>query len=200
MRKLIKFFWEIFSGVDMTVAILVFTITSVIFKSGFNWTVLLCAVVLSHLPDADMIPYVFLKRLFNVKFRIPSHRVIGHHPLFLYPVVMVLILWLGGEMRSQLLVVAILCLTAHFIHDSVEPQGFHWLSPFSWKRTRIEWLGVSRVPTRIWARIHLEKGRTYNKTTGAEFFDRVDPSNHLQKVVWAFSVFALFFFYLTSVF
>lgn len=197
MKKLLTFAMQVGMGVDMIVAMIAFLISSFIFGIEFSWIGLGCAIIFAHLPDTDMIPYMILKKIFGVKFRLPSHRLIGHHPLLVIPIVVIpLYYFVPGIMGPYLASIALIALIGHFAHDTMEPQGFHWLSPFYWGRITLYGESLKFVPVRVWVRIHLSKGKTYGKNAASEIIERADPIEHHQKLIWWIIVIAVIGYYL----
>lgn len=182
-------------GIDMIVAMVAFLASSIIFHMGWSWVGLGAAIFLAHLPDLDLIPYVILKKVFGVKFRLPTHRTIGHHPLLVIPTVVVILYLFGGIMTFYFMTIAIIALCGHFIHDSMETQGFHWLSPFSWKRITLYNFSFAKVSAVKYIRIHLQKGKTYGRNAASEIIERADPIERGQKFIWWVCIILIFSYY-----
>lgn len=99
----------------------------------------LLTIAAAHAPDGDFIPYKILRNHLRYK----SHHIIGHHPVFLIPLAGIAGWLIGGWYGVSLAVTAI---TLHFVHDSMQVQGIHWLSPFIWRRWSLRGFRLRAVP------------------------------------------------------
>ncbi len=129
--KLIHILAQIVFAVDTIAAIIAFMAITSFYGTAPQWKYFALALAFSRLPDLDMIPYLLLQKRFGLR----SHWVIGHHPV-------AFILTVGGYIavkgfpsgQSYLATLLIVIVMAHFVHDSVQPQGMYWLWPFKWSR------------------------------------------------------------------
>ena len=82
--------------------------------------------VLAVLPDFDIIPAI----LTNQKGIENHHTTLMHRPLFLIPAAALVAYALGGSAWE---LVAILCVSWHFLHDTppLSPGGIAWMWPIS---------------------------------------------------------------------
>jgi len=152
-----------------------------------DFNLLLWSILFAHLPDVSMAIYPFCKKWAISKFGIPSHRSLTHHPLLVIPAVVAVCYLLApvlGYSISMFIVLAISNLLMHFIHDSIEPQGMHWISPFSWKRITLKNGFPQYVPEDVWYKIHWEKEKKYGVSSRDEFTERADEVSVSQKIVW----------------
>lgn len=76
---------RILFGVDMALGCFNYVAWSWIAGQRFSTLFLFLSIFSTHFPDADMIPYLFLRG----RYRLVSHWVVGHHPLLLLPFVAV---------------------------------------------------------------------------------------------------------------
>jgi hypothetical protein len=138
----VKLAVRILIGVDMTIGILLYLTISILFGEKFSVIFLAVTIFFAHFPDADMIPFLFLRK----KFDLVSHQPIGHHPLILVPLTGAVGHWIGGPYLSALMAISTLY---HFVHDSAEEVGLAWLSPFSKKRWSLLGGWPRRVPDKF---------------------------------------------------
>jgi len=137
---------RIFFGVDMALGLFNYAVWSWLFGQPFNIWFLLLSLLSTHLPDADMIPYLMLRR----RYGIISHWIFGHHPLLVLPLTagisyLVLKIWMSGAAGYG--AVLMTCgVFLHFAHDGFHKLGFSWLSPFSFKYYRFSGGKFSAVP------------------------------------------------------
>ncbi len=193
MKKLIV---GVIFGIDMIFAMILFVVLSMAYKQH-DLSLLFWSVFFGHLPDVSMAVYPFCKKWAINKFGIPSHRPLTHHPILVIPLVIIVCYFLSpafGYPTSMFIVLAVSNLFVHFVHDSVEPQGMHWLSPFSWGRFTLKNWVPEYVPRDTWYKIHWEKEKKYSASSKDEFAQRVDKVPQLQKIVWGV-VFLITIFY-----
>lgn len=111
---------------DLCIGVLIYIGTSVVFGEPFNSGYLAAALSFSLFPDLDFIPYILLRK----KFQLVTHRFI-HYPIFFGAIGLILI-WISPYLG----ILFLLCTLAHFVHDtlsdtSASPLGVQWLYPFS---------------------------------------------------------------------
>ena len=111
---------------DLCFGVLIYIGTSTVFGEPFSSGYLAVALLFSLFPDLDFIPYVLLRK----RFQLVTHRFI-HYPILFGAMGLILIL-----ISPYLGVLFLLCTLAHFVHDtfsdtSVSPLGVQWLYPFS---------------------------------------------------------------------
>jgi hypothetical protein len=84
---------------------------------------------MAHFPDLDLIPFLMVRN----NMRIPSHWIVGHHPIIIIPLAGIIALITGHFLELgawYLFSIAVFDVFLHFIHDSIQYQGLHWFSPF----------------------------------------------------------------------
>lgn len=127
---------RILFGIDMSLGIVIYVLTSWIYGESFDAFILFFSIFFSFLPDMDFIPYLILKK----KMRLISHWIFCHHPVLFIPIIAAAgwcsSVWHGSD--KYILFIALSGITAHFIHDSWNEVGLHWFSPFSWKHYSLE--------------------------------------------------------------
>lgn len=109
----------------------------------------------------------------------------GHHPLIVTPLAAALGAAIGygvGQMCYGV-TLAVIATIAHFCHDSIQPQGLHWLWPFTWRRHRLTLTGFKEVPENVWLPIMLAKDRA-RSTTSDEFTSRSSPVSWAHVAAW----------------
>lgn len=187
---MIRFFLRILFGVDMIFAMILYVVFSLIYQN-YDFTLLLWSIFFAHLPDVSMAIYPFCKKWVINKFGIPSHRPLTHHPVLLISAIAISCYFLApvlGYSISMFILLAVSNLFVHFVHDSIEPQGMHWISPFSWKRITLKNGFPEYVPENIWHDIHWEKEKKYAMSSKDEFTQRADKVSVVQKIAWGIIV------------
>ncbi len=134
-----QFAARILFGADSSFGLAVYLSVSLIFGEKFNLYVLIFSVFCAHLPDLDMVPFILFKKYATRR----SHWVFGHHPLLLTPAAAAAAYFAGEKLglnSDYLATIAGAGVFLHFLHDTMEPQGLHWLSPFRWyPHITLEW-------------------------------------------------------------
>jgi hypothetical protein len=129
---------RIFFGVDMALGFLNYVAWSWAMGQRFNIVFLALSILSTHLPDWDMIPFLLLRK----RYRLYSHWIVGHHPIFVLSIVV-----LGSYFAAKAWAPGVVGYTAgmitcgvllHFLHDTLNPIGFPWLSPFSLVHFRLQ--------------------------------------------------------------
>lgn len=144
LRKLGPFLMGVILGVDMGIGLIVFWVFGVITKEVSITNLLFC-VFMAHAPDLDMALYMV--PTIKKKLPYPSHRVIGHHPVLILPLFIIIGMWALVFLPVETWVLqGIILLAAHFVHDMTDSTGLHLISPFSWKRWRLDTKGIHTVP------------------------------------------------------
>src|SRR6202012_5798391 len=72
---------RILLGVDVAFGCFNYVAWSWLAGQRFSALFLILSILSTHLPDVDMIPYLFLRR----RYQLVSHWVIGHHPVLFLP-------------------------------------------------------------------------------------------------------------------
>lgn len=155
---------------------------------GFSLIILAWSVFSAFFPDLDIIPYLFLRKKLSLK----SHRVIGHHPLIVLPLIAVLssgVAQIVHEPPINFVMIGIAGTFLHFIHDSVCPEGLHWLSPFLWQRFALDTNGITSVNPEVFQKRVAEIGQNFSQ----QFFDRQEPIRWLNVVIWILLFFLILF-------
>lgn len=126
-------FLQLFFGIDTLVALASYTALTIVLNAHPSIFILFLSLMFAYLPDFDLFIFFLFRRKFNWK----SHWVIAHHPIIIIPLTSVLAYFIATICQIDKLYLISLFLIdvlAHFLHDSMHPIGFHWFSPFSWKR------------------------------------------------------------------
>ncbi len=113
----------------------------------------------AHSPDGDFIPYMLIKR--HLQYR--SHHTVGHHPVLLIPLAGI-IGWAIGEWYG--LTLATSAIVLHFVHDSMQVPGIHWLSPFSWRQMSLHGFRPRLVPEKERVQFLENLGKRWDKGDG----------------------------------
>jgi LexA-binding, inner membrane-associated putative hydrolase len=137
---------RIFLGVDMALGLFNYAAWTWLFAQPFNISFLCLSLLSTHLPDADMIPYL----MFRKRYRLISHWIFAHHPLLLLPLV-ALVSFIAAKIYAPAAVGYTVTLITtgvflHFAHDGMHIHGFPWFSPFSLARFRFRDGQFSAVP------------------------------------------------------
>lgn len=150
-----RFLTRIFFGVDVALGILIYVFGSIIFgESKFNIWFLGFSLFCVHLPDFDFIPFLFLKKRVRWNGLCGGHWPYGHHPILVLPLSAILayvILHTAGNYlritnTTFAIFLAVTAVTVHFVHDSIQPHGLHWFSPFSWTHYTFRHIVPRRIP------------------------------------------------------
>ncbi len=126
-------FLQLFFGVDTLVALTSYIVLTIAFGAHPSIFILCLSLIFAYLPDFDLFIFFLFRRKFNWK----SHWVIAHHSTIILPLTGALAYFMANAYQIDkfyLLSLSLINVFAHFIHDSMHPVGFHWFSPFSWKR------------------------------------------------------------------
>ena len=138
-------------SVDCAIGVIVFLVTSFCFHEPLTIEIFLFSIVMAHLPDFDLIPYLMIRKT----MRIPSHWLVGHHPTIIVLLALNIAVFVGVIFNLNILylaTIAIIDVLLHFVHDSIQSQGLHWLSPFSWKRFTLQKGFPEKVTQMFWLR------------------------------------------------
>jgi hypothetical protein len=137
---------RIFFGVDMALGFFNYAAWSWLMARHFNPGFLLLSLLSTHLPDADMIPYLLLRR----RHGLVSHWIFGHYPLLVLPLTGVISFGVARVLlpheTGYLTAMVTTGVFLHFAHDGMNWLGFPWLSPFSMKRFRFHNGRFTMVP------------------------------------------------------
>ncbi len=187
MRKVCAFIFRLFGGIDMSCGVLIYTIVSLMFEQEFSWAFFLLTLAAIHAPDGDLIPYAFIRN----RLKYPSHWIIGHHPIIIIPLGG-LVGWFIGDWYG--LTLAIVAIFFHFVHDSMAPQGLHWLSPFTWRSVSLQGLQPRIISKKQRTEI-LERVKDGIKRDG-EILSRMPPLARIEIIFSAISWLELIVFVL----
>lgn len=175
-------------GMDMALGIYNYVLWSWFLRQPFQFAFLLLSLLSTHLPDADMLPYLLLRN----RCQLASHWVIGHHPLLVLPILAMLCALLAHlHVVSHLAYAADLVLSGvslHFLHDGLGSLGFPWLSPFSRTYFRFRSGRFSAVPP---AEINERKCRIPGRSAVTEITSRAAPLTMANFLILGFAMFAL---------
>ncbi len=172
-------FFGIVFGIDMIIAMVIFLTLSLAFSKGWDISNLWLAIMFAHLPDIDMVVYLLIKQ----KLRLPSHWQVGHHPLIVIPCTLITVRLLTPD--TYYIAMAGLGLVGHFIHDAMSPTGFHFLSPFSWKRFRVKNYRLVHIPLKTWYKRFQKRSVTWNGDIIKQMVGRAEPITVRQLFIWA---------------
>ncbi len=125
---------------DMAWGLLIALVVPYALGHEHSWALVAFSVVSAYAPDGDFIPFLVFRKWIPV----PSHRVIGHHPIFWLGLGLAIMPW--SPIGGVILALGTMC---HFLHDSGEPQGLHWFSPFSWRMWRFGMAGFVEVSPEV---------------------------------------------------
>lgn len=188
---------RIFFGVDVALGFFNYTAWSWLMARHFNIWFLFLAIVSTHLPDVDMIPYLLLRR----RYGLISHWIFGHHPLVVLPLAGIVSfestrIWSSAG-AGYIVTMVTAGVLLHFAHDGLGNLGFPWLSPFSIKRFRFRRGRFSVVPKREIEerRQHVLQWRQQGKRSAMdEISSRTPPMTLAQLLFWAAGMLALVIF------
>jgi LexA-binding, inner membrane-associated putative hydrolase len=188
---------RIFFGVDMALGLLNYVAWSWAMGQRFNLAFLALPILSTHLPDWDMIPFLLLRK----RYRLYSHWIVGHHPVFVLSVVV-----LGSYFAAKTwapeavgyLVGMITCgVVLHFLHDTCNPIGFPWLSPFSQAHFRLQ-KGKPIIVSQAELDASERHERALGRTAASEITDRATPISNGMFLFWGIGALALAVFILKS--
>lgn len=112
------------AGVDLSCGVIEYAVISYLFGKDFDYKVLGLSIFFAFLPDVDFIPFVFLRKRFNLM----SHQMI-HYPLILLPFGFAAVLFIAGKYVAALYLAGV---AVHFINDTTDNLGgIKWLWPFN---------------------------------------------------------------------
>lgn len=166
-------------GMDTSMGILIYVFTTLAFVEDPNVLVLFIALVASHLPDFDIPFYLVLKRRIGPigPYGANGHWPYGHHPILVIPGAVFVawlatqLFWPGHELYAMTLVG--LAVLAHFIHDSCQEHGLHWLSPFNWTHFAFRGIVPHEVPSVIVKNFYKSQGKALDGSLNREVSWRV---------------------------
>jgi hypothetical protein len=184
---------RILFGVDMALGCFNYVAWSWIAGQRFSALFLFLSIFSTHSPDADMIPYLFLRR----RYGLVSHWVVGHHPLLLLPFVAVASFVAARILTPDRVSYTVALITSgvllHFLHDGASSLGFPWLSPFSQARFRFRSgkpIVVPEAETEQW----MSYWKARERSAADEIAGRTAPVTIAQFLFWGASVLALIVF------
>lgn len=131
-----RLFLQLIFGIDTTNGILTCAILGLLFWIREPFLVdiayLSFAGFWAYAPDLDLAVYYPLRE----RLGLTDHWIIGHYPLFVIPgaglVTFFGATWLHLDHVPYLTTLSLVCVTGHFLHDSMEEVGLPWLAPFNW--------------------------------------------------------------------
>ena len=184
MKKLLRIGMRVAFGTDMTIGMAAFALFYPL-MSGASSSLAAFALALasSHLPDLDMLPYLLAKD----RLRYRSHWLIGHHPFIVMPLAAAFGYLASGSSPWDALCLAAMtaaCVIAHFVHDSLQPQGLHWLSPLSWKRYTLEDGCLKAASREATVQFLLKARRRGSLASAKEISSRIPPIDARHIVCW----------------
>ena len=186
---------RIFLGVDMALGLFNYAAWTWLAGQPFNIWFLLLSLFSTHLPDADMIPYL----IFRKRYRLISHWIFAHHPLLLLSLVALASfgaakIWVpdAAGYTVGLMTTGVFL---HFAHDGLHLQGFPWLSPFTFTQFRLRGGKFSAVPQREldeW-RQHVSRWKQNDPSAADEIIVRTPPITWTQLLLWSAGAIAVAF-------
>ena len=184
---------KILFGVDMALGFFNYVAWSWIAGQRFSVLFLFLSIFSTHFPDADMIPYLFLRR----RYRLVSHWIVGHHPLLLLPFVAVTSFVAAKILMPDRVSYTVALITSgvllHFLHDGASSLGFPWLSPFSQTRFRFRSgkpIIIPQTETEQW----MSYWKTSERSAADEIAGRTAPVTIAQFLFWGAGVLAVIVF------
>lgn len=207
MKKWVPLVNQLLFGWDTTIGIGVFTLLSLLFREQPRWSVFALSILSAYLPDADLIPFLLLRRRLSIKV---GHWVFGHYPVLVLSVEG-LGLWLissryfGGN-TSYIITLGLVCTVCHFIHDGTQAGGFHFLAPLTenrqirftfrdpmiWTHYRIHWGGIQKAAPQHTRGIYIKTvAWSQQDEAGHEILMRTEPVTKAQVMFFALSISSL---------
>ena len=188
---------RIFFGVDMALGFFNYAGWSWLMARHFNIWFLFLSIFSTHFPDADMIPYLLLRR----RYGLISHWVFGHHPLLVLPLAGIVSfgtarVWSPDE-TGYIVAIVTAGVFLHFAHDGMDILGFPWLSPFSMKRFRFRGGRFSVVSMREieeWRERVLQSRERGGRSAMDEISGRTPPMTLAQLLFWGAGMMAFVIF------
>ncbi|HEY1789369.1 MAG TPA: metal-dependent hydrolase [Verrucomicrobiae bacterium] len=187
---------RIFFGVDMALGLLNYVAWSWAMGQRFNFIFLALSILSTHLPDWDMIPFLLLRK----RYRLYSHWIVGHHPVFVLSAVVAGSYFAAKAWAPDAVGYTVSLITCgvmlHFLHDTINPIGFPWLSPFSLAHFRFQ-RGKPMIVTKAELNADERQERALGRTAASEITDRAVPISKGMFLFWGIGVLALtaFVFY-----
>jgi hypothetical protein len=184
---------RIFFGVDMALGLLNYVAWSWAMGQRFNIFFLALSIFSTPLPDWDMMPFLLLRK----RYRLYSHWIVGHHPLFVFTAVV-----LGSYFAAKAwapdtvgyTVGMITCgVMLHFWHDTMSKIGFPWLSPFTQAHFRLQ-RGKSIIVSQAELDASEKHERALQRTAAGEITDRAEPISKGMFLFWGIGLLALIAF------
>jgi hypothetical protein len=181
---------RIFFGVDMALGLLNYAAWSWAMGQRFNVVFLALSILSTHLPDWDMIPFLLLRKRYNLY----SHWIVGHHPVFVLSAVVVGSYFGAKAWAPEAIGYTVGMITCgvvlHFCHDTMSKIGFPWLSPFSQMHFRFP-LGKSVIVSQAELDASEKHERALGRTAAAEITDRAEPISLGMFAFWGIGVVAV---------
>jgi hypothetical protein len=165
---------RIFFGVDMALGLWNYVAWSWAMGQRFNIVFLALSLLSTHLPDWDMIPFLLLRK----RYRLYSHWIVGHHPVLVLSAVVLGSYFAAKTWAPEAITYTVGMITCgvllHFLHDTINPIGFPWLSPFSRAHFRFK-KGKSIIVHQAELDASEKRERALDRTAAAEITDRTEP-------------------------
>ncbi len=165
MKKLAGLAIRLIVSIDCSIGILVYLVCSLVFHEPWNGKIFIFSLFMAHLPDFDLIPYLMIRK----RMRIPSHWIVGHHPLIIIPLGIASSIPLASILEVDVWYLASIAgfgVFFHFLHDGVQIQGLHWCSPFSWQRYTLNDGFPKKVSRWFWLRFAAKARQRSAKGSG----------------------------------
>jgi hypothetical protein len=188
---------RVFFGVDMALGLLNFVAWSWAMEQRFKVIFLALSILSTHLPDWDMIPFLLLRK----RYRLYSHWIVGHHPVFVLSAVVLGSYFAAKTWAPEAVGYAVDMITCgvvlHFLHDTCNPIGFPWLSPFSLVHFRLQ-KGKPIIMSQAELDASEKRERALSRTGVSEITDRTEPISYGMFLFWGIGALALAVFVIKS--
>lgn len=194
-------FLQLLFGIDTTNGIATCAVLGLLFwvhEPLFTaFAYLLFAGFWAYFPDFDLFIYYPMRK----RWGLTDHWVVGHYPLFVIPGAGLITFfgatWLHLDHTSFLTTLSLVCVTGHFLHDSIEETGLPWLAPFNWTHLSLKG-GRPRLVERAEFKRYVAK--QLEAVEGGALVDRLgafsEPITRTQAVSWIVAVAVLAFWVL----
>lgn len=112
------------AAVDLSCGVIEYAVISSLFGKSFDYKILGLSIFFAFLPDADFVPFIFLRKKLNLM----SHQM-THYPLILLPLGFAVAWFIAGKYIAALYLAGV---AVHFINDTTDNLGgIKWLWPFN---------------------------------------------------------------------
>lgn len=184
---------QLLFGIDTTAAIAICAALGMMLNVGGSFVervgYLAFAGFCSYLPDLDLLIFFPLRK----RYGWTNHWVVGHHPIIVIPLAVLFtflgVIMLGLEEQTFLTSLSGVCVTGHFIHDSTDECGLHWLSPFNWTHISLAHGWPQIIDRSKFIRRTIDEARQMDKGSGSDKLAVMSESvSPLQVALWCVAV------------